>query len=1120
MNSTIAPSTTMIHTLQRTGMRLSSQQLIFTLFLSMSAIAQAATPPVVVINPPATTVTRTVSFTYDADGLLNGEIREPNNAQLRLETAYTYDAWGNRSETRVASPASGAAAIVATRSSATYDRRGQFPATQKNALGHTGTSTYHPQYGSPTSVTDANQLSVQFQYDSFGRKILEINPDGTRKKWAYALCGPYTCSGRAKYFIKMQLYASDGVTAIGPWQTNYFDELDRDILSETQGLDSTAMIYTAREYDSRGNLARSSRPYSAYQPNEQWANNQYDALNRIATTTTADGAVTRFAYNGLRSTVSNALNQTTTRVLDAKGQVAQVVDNLGQAISYQYDAFGNLWLTTDPKGNMNVMAYDSLGRKTKMYEADTGGSLYAHDALGRMVQQTDAKGQITTLGYDVLNRMTSRGETDLISSWVFDSCVKGIGKLCQVSADNGYREVVAYDGYGRVGNSSTTIDATYTASSEFDQHGRLAKQTYPTGLALKYVYTSFGFLKEVRNQANDALYWRVSEMDAEGHVLAQTYGNQIVTNAVYDNATGKVKEQYAGAGKGVQNLVYRFDQIGNLQSRSDSNQNLSETFLYDGLNRLSSATVNAGSVGLATQTYGYDGIGNITQRSGVGTYGYLETSNKPHAVSSIALTGGGKRQYTYDLNGNLINELQTTAAGAVVAAMGRKISYTSFNMPLTIATPSTSMTYVYGPSHQRTRAIAPGLTTVYLNGAGSGKLLYEKDIKANGEIEHRQFITANGVVVAVVKTAGGKNTTQYFHRDFLGSLVAVSDEAGTVIERLAYDASGKRRFPAGGQDAQGTLAGNTSKRGFTNHEHLDALGLIHMNGRVYDPLVARFMSADPGVPHPDDLQSYNRYAYARNNPLAYVDLNGFEDDRWMDLGEGSGAKNRIARFEAEKFGMNAHLFTPMFAADNSSSLVNIVSKPSAKVTARSVPANSRIPNQPEKNYGDHWAEYKREVPSMGGDGPSTNATGYDDWALGKGYMSQEQWSERAAARGAGAGIGIGVVAGGAAVAEAPAIGSWMVAGLKRLFGLGKSEVQFGNVENQVNHAFRHIDKAGMDRAAVQQAIRQDISRAAESLSKGQQYTGNVVVNGTRVEYSAFKLENGTINVGRITPPRP
>jgi hypothetical protein len=52
-----------------------------------------------------------------------------------------------------------------------------------------------------------------------------------------------------------------------------------------------------------------------------------------------------------------------------------------------------------------------------------------------------------------------------------------------------------------------------------------------------------------------------------------------------------------------------------------------------------------------------------------------------------------------------------------------------------------------------------------------------------------------------------------------------------------------------------------------------------MNGRVYDPMVARFMMADPGVPHPDDLQSYNRYAYACNNPLLNIDLNGFQDNK-------------------------------------------------------------------------------------------------------------------------------------------------------------------------------------------------------------------------------------------------
>lgn len=82
----------------------------------------------------------------------------------------------------------------------------------------------------------------------------------------------------------------------------------------------------------------------------------------------------------------------------------------------------------------------------------------------------------------------------------------------------------------------------------------------------------------------------------------------------------------------------------------------------------------------------------------------------------------------------------------------------------------------------------------------------------------------------------------------------------------------------------------------------------------------------------------------------------------------------------------------------------------------------------EKNYGDHWSEYKRDVPFSGADGPSTNATGYDDWALGKGYMSPQQWKERAGARGAGAGIGAGIVVGGVLLGQMSGIILYRVEG--------------------------------------------------------------------------------------------
>lgn len=79
-------------------------------------------------------------------------------------------------------------------------------------------------------------------------------------------------------------------------------------------------------------------------------------------------------------------------------------------------------------------------------------------------------------------------------------------------------------------------------------------------------------------------------------------------------------------------------------------------------------------------------------------------------------------------------------------------------------------------------------------------------------------------------------------------------------------------------------------------------------------------------------------------------------------------------------------------------------------------------------------------------------------------------------------------------------------------------VQFGKVENQMSHTFRHVEAAGFEREIVQNAIQSDLSGIARALPQGP-YTGSVVVNGVKLDYSAYKLPDGTINVGRITPPR-
>ncbi|MCG8651041.1 MAG: hypothetical protein MI861_14480, partial [Pirellulales bacterium] len=130
--------------------------------------------------------------------------------------------------------------------------------------------------------------------------------------------------------------------------------------------------------------------------------------------------------------------------------------------------------------------------------------------------------------------------------------------------------------------------------------------------------------------------------------------------------------------------------------------------------------------------------------------------------------------------------------------------------------------------------------------------------------------------------------TRYLHRDHLGSVESITDEAGAISEQLSYDPHGKRRL--GDWQAGSPTTPAETPRGFTGHEHLDAVGLIHMNGRVYDPTSGRFLSADPFVTYPETTQGFNRYSYADNNPLSYTDPSGFgwrEEETERNLGSRS-----------------------------------------------------------------------------------------------------------------------------------------------------------------------------------------------------------------------------------------
>jgi len=113
----------------------------------------------------------------------------------------------------------------------------------------------------------------------------------------------------------------------------------------------------------------------------------------------------------------------------------------------------------------------------------------------------------------------------------------------------------------------------------------------------------------------------------------------------------------------------------------------------------------------------------------------------------------------------------------------------------------------------------------------------------------------------------------YLHRDYLGSIVMLTDEDGNIAERRHFDPWGQvvKVEDGAGKVLQGlTLL----DRGFTGHEHLQTVGLIHMNGRLYDPALHRFLQPDNYVQDPFNTQNFNRYGYCLNNPLLYIDPTG------------------------------------------------------------------------------------------------------------------------------------------------------------------------------------------------------------------------------------------------------
>ncbi|MBX7240359.1 MAG: FG-GAP-like repeat-containing protein [Bacteroidia bacterium] len=796
---------------------------------------------------------RASAFDYElGTGRLIREVTEPDSGALRkITTEYSYNQFGNTIQKRTI--AWNGTQTEVRLMNFTFDSKGRYQLTVTNELGHQLTKTYDDGNGLILTETDANGLTTTIGYDQLGRVMYKQYPDGTWEAWDMRKCDA-SCPPEASYYMVMQ---QSGETAKRSW----YDRLGREVLVQLDGYSGLAAHVTLEKtvYNKRGQIVTETDPYyTGSTPNQTVY--QYDTLGRvIRKQVPAPNNIGTLNYDmqykGLTLTTTNPLGQKHKEIKNTLGQLVAVMDNQNNVVTYEYDAAGNQ-TKIHHNGISVVSTYDHFGRKTQVFEPHIGTIRYKYNSFGDMLQQIDADNDTINVKYDSLGRMTQRIEKEGTTTWTYDNRPKGIGKVGTLQSPNGYQYEVFFDYVGRVSNESYTIDSsTYSNSFDYDSYGRLSMITYPTGLQIQQEYNARGFLEKVKNPQTNFTYWEATNVNVWGQITNEVYGNGVATTRTYDAGTGWLKQVRSTNTQNadIQNFVYEYNALANLVKRKDQIRNYEENFTYDDLNRLTSATIN----NVYDVDVSYMRNGNIKTKSDVGTY-YYNDPTKPYQLTGI-----------------------DAAPNTCLPTFQNSVRYHSYQMVKSIRRATDSMTIDYGPSRERIVQ-----KTFQNNQLKEKKIyvsnLYEKEVTDTTIREMVYIRGGGGGVIAVenkrkqLSTNAVTNYTDYWHKDHLGSLQCISNANGQKAAEFNYDPWGRRRnLDGSAQPIAFALNDSRYDRGFTGHEHLSLFGLINMNGRIYDPIIGRFISADPVFEDITDYQSMHRYAYCRNNPLSLTDPSGY-----------------------------------------------------------------------------------------------------------------------------------------------------------------------------------------------------------------------------------------------------
>lgn len=865
-------------------------------------------------------------YSYDAKGNLLQEIDPMGNASIYTyeavfnqvasitdrkgnTTSFTYD--GNGNLTGIARP-------LGVTESFTYDGFGQ---RTSHTDGNGNVYQYaYDSHGYLLSITDPEGGVLAMTYDGVGNQLTRTTPNGHTTQYAYDALDRLTSGTDPLGHVTALTYDAKAnvvqvTDALGRVTEYGYDPLDR-IAFKIDALDHTTLY----RFDAKGNLRSTTDPLGSstqfkydklnrrkeainalgestkyeydgvgnvtmvQRPDGNTLTLDYDPLSRLVAVQDVIGMVRTYAYDENSNVIaeSDGLGNTGAFGFDALDRLVTLMDPVGGTSSFTYDANGNILSYTDRLGNVTSYTYGDAGRRLTETDAISAVKQYAYDANGNLVSVTDQNGNVTSYAYNandqlltetyadgstrnftynaVRNPLTRTDNNGVTTNYVYDAA----DRLTARHYPGGVSDQLVYDAKGRMvqaNNATVNISFTYDPLDRllsedmggqvigfaYDTPGRLRQVNYPGGRKIQELMDPRGRLVRITDITADAYVVAEQVFDAADRKTQRSYANGTNTQWTY-NANSRITGIIHGPGP-YASFNYGYDAEDNrLYEQRGHQPDQSYAYTYDDLLRLvgtAKGTLSGNTIPTPTgsETFNYDPLGNRITASLNGVSASYASNNLNQYTS---YTSGGITDLSYDANGNLVQE------------GSRTFQYDHENRLIGVDGGSTG-SYGFDALGRRVKKTVAGVVIwCYHNGIN----VIEEQNSTHATVKTHVF---GNQVDEIIQMQQGSATYYYAH-DALGSVVALTDQGGTLVEQYTYNAYGSVQISDEfGLPLAVSIASNQHL--FTGRIWDNESGFYFSRYRTLSSTTGRFIQRDP-IGYWDGLSAYQ---YGLSNPANMTD---------------------------------------------------------------------------------------------------------------------------------------------------------------------------------------------------------------------------------------------------------